>query len=349
MKNGIAVGGNIFVDILKQIDFYPGEGMLSQIRSEDRSVGGCVSNTGISLKRLDPLLEVKAVSCIGDDDAGKYVLDIYENNGLDASNILTIDTAVTGHTDVFASKAGTRTFFVNQGTNALFDINHIDFDSLDTKILHMGYILLMERMDSPDSEYGTVMARVLCEAQKRGIKTSVDIVSEDGSRFRSIVPASLKYCNYVIINEIEAGRTVEICPRRTDGTLIFETLPLICERLMDMGVSDCVIIHCPETGFLMDSKRNWIGLRSLNLPEGYIKGSVGAGDAFCAGALLGLYSGMSHEEILRLANSAAAGCLSSRGGTEGVGTIEKMLALHSRFAAANEVWRKNKTRMAPVP
>ncbi|MCL2033349.1 MAG: carbohydrate kinase family protein [Oscillospiraceae bacterium] len=338
MKTGIAVGGNIFVDYLKQIDFYPGEGMLTKIRAEGRSVGGCVSNTGISLKRLSPSLAVKGVSCIGRDDAGKYVLDTYKKNGLDISNISMVDNAVTGYTDVFSSKSGTRTFFVNQGTNAVFDLKHIDFDRLDAKILHIGYILLLERMDSGDDEYGTVLARVLNEAKRLGVKTSIDIVSEDGDRFRSIVPASLKHSDYVIINEIEAGRTVGISPRNPDGTLIFESLPVICEKLMDFGISDCVIIHCPETGIFMDNKRRWTGMRSLELPKGYIKGSVGAGDAFCAGALLGLYSGMSPEEILRLANSAAAGCLSFEGGTDGVGTKEQMLELHEKYAVSGEVW-----------
>ena len=338
MKNGVTIGGNIFVDYLKQIDLYPGEGMLMPIQSEARALGGCVSNTGISLKRLGPSLAVKVSGCIGNDEAGKFILDTFKFNKLDTSRIVKIDSLPTGYTDVFATKKGTRTFFVNQGTNAIYDLKYIDFDNIDTKMAHLGYILLMNKMDSHDSEYGTVMARALFELQKRGIKTSVDIVSEDSDRFQGIVSPALKYTDYLIINEIEAGRTVGISPRNPDGTLIYESLPVICEKLLDLGVSCCVIIHCPETGIYMDKSKKWVGVRSLTLPEGYIKGSVGAGDAFCAGALLGLYNDMSPEELLRLGNSAAAGCLSSESGTDGVGTAEDMLKLHEQYASDDEVW-----------
>ena len=40
-------------------------------------------------------------------------------------------------------------------------------------------------------------------------------------------------------------------------------------------------------------------LASYQLPLGYIKGTTGAGDAFCAGALLGIYKGEADEEILK--------------------------------------------------
>ena len=340
MGNGITVGGNILVDNLKQIDVYPGEGMLAKILSESRAIGGCVTNTGISLKRLDPSLAVKALGCIGSDEAGEYILDVYESNKLDTSQIVKIDSLPTGYTDVFASKNGMRTFYVNQGTNALFDLKYIDFDNIDTQMIHLGYILLLDKMDSHDSEYGTVMARALSECQRRGIKTSVDVVSEDSDRFQRIVSPVLKYTDYLIINEIEAGRTVGISPRSPDGTLIYESLPIICEKLLDLGVSSCVIIHCPETGIYMDKNKKWTGMRALTLPEGYIKGSVGAGDAFCAGALLGIYNNMSPEELLRLGNCVAAGCLSSESGTDGVGTVENMLKLHKQYESADEVWRK---------
>ena len=88
----------------------------------------------------------------------------------------------------------------------------------------------------------------------------------------------------------------------------------------------------------MGKDKKYTGVRALTLPDGYIKGSVGAGDAFCAGALIGLYNGMSPEELLRYGNAAAAGCLSSEGGTDGVGKIEDMLKLHKLYASANEVW-----------
>ena len=339
MRNGIAIGGSIFVDYLKEIGFYPGEGMLSPINSQGRSIGGCVSNTAISLKRLSPSMDVYAIGCVGNDSAGDYIRDTYLKKGLDFEGLKTINEIPTGFTDVFSNTSSkARTFFVHMGANRLFDHSHIDYQSLNVRILHLGYLLLLENMDSPDEEYGTVMARALHDAKKFGIKTSIDMVSEDSDRYSKIVPPALKYCDYIIVNEIEAGKTVGIDSRDEKGNLIWKNLPTICEKLLDLGVCEYAVIHCPETGIMMDSQKKWVGMRSLKLPDGFTKGSVGAGDAFCAGTLTGLYNGSSPEETMRLAISAAAGCLSSEDGTGGVGTIERMMELHKKYADPDEIW-----------
>lgn len=333
---GIAIGGNIFVDRLKKIDFYPPEGMLSPIRSEEMSVGGCVSNTAISLKRLSPATDVYALGCVGDDECGEFVCQTYRRNGLNTARIHTLHGVSTGVTDVFATPA-TRTFFVNIGANAHFGPEHIDLDALNVSMLHIGYVLLLKKMDGPDPAYGTVLAGFLQEARRRGIRTSIDAVSEDSDRFSDVLRPSLPHCDNLILNEIEAGRTAGVPARRPDGTLLWENLPRICAALVDLGVRENVILHCPEAGILMDKTKKWHGVRPLKLPDGYIRGSVGAGDAFCAGALLGLHRGVRPIELLRLANCAAAGCLSAADGTSGVGTEAEMLALHERYAPRNEI------------
>ncbi len=335
-KKGIAIGGNIFVDRLKKINFYPPEGMLAPILGEELSVGGCVSNTAISLKRLSPETEVRAVGCVGEDGAGSFVTQVYRQNGLDTRQLRALGGVPTGTTDVYASPAS-RTFFVNPGANAHFGPEHVDLDALDVSMLHIGYVLLLGRMDGPDRLHGTVLAGFLRDARQRGIRTSVDVVSEDSDRFSGILPAALPHCDNLILNEIEAGRTVGIPARGPDGSLLWENLPHICDALIDLGVKENVILHCPEAGILMDSSKSWWGVRSLALPKGYIKGSVGAGDAFCAGALLGLHRRLSPIPLLQLANCAAAGCLSAADGTSGVRAEAEMLALRERYAPNNEI------------
>ena len=57
----------------------------------------------------------------------------------------------------------------------------------------IGYILLLPALDAPDDEYGAKMARLLHRAQKQGLKTSIDVVSESGDRFAKLVTPALKY------------------------------------------------------------------------------------------------------------------------------------------------------------
>jgi sugar/nucleoside kinase (ribokinase family) len=94
-----------------------------------------------------------------------------------------------------------------------------------------------------------------------------------------------------------------------------------------MGVSERVIIHMPETGVCL-SDNGFFELPSWELPEGFIKGKTGAGDAFCAGALIGIYRGLDEMGILTLASKAATASLAapdSIGGMVSEAEIDKML------------------------
>ena len=72
------------------------------------------------------------------------------------------------------------------------------------------------------------------------------------------------------------------------------------------GVKEKVIIHCKKAGFCLDVKTNtFTCVPSLKLPKELIKGSVGAGDAFCAGCLYAIYNGYDDQEMLAFANLVA--------------------------------------------
>lgn len=60
MKKGIAVAGTILVDKLNEISAYPNVGELTKITRVGKSVGGCVPNVSVDLKKICPALPVKA-------------------------------------------------------------------------------------------------------------------------------------------------------------------------------------------------------------------------------------------------------------------------------------------------
>jgi sugar/nucleoside kinase (ribokinase family) len=78
----------------------------------------------------------------------------------------------------------------------------------------------------------------------------------------------------------------------------------------------------------MDKNGQFTAVGSYELPSGYIKGSVGAGDAFCAGTLYGLYSGWNAPEILKFANGAAACCLSRENSFDGMRPADEIRNLN---------------------
>ena len=267
---------------------------------------------GIDIKRVDPSSTVRAVGKIGNDSEGDFLVSTLEENGVDAS-LLVRGEKPTSFTDVMSIVGGQRTFFTYPGACADFGFEDVDFENLDVKMLHLGYFLLLDKVDGGDGE------KILKAAKEKGIKTSIDLVSENSNRYH-IVKSCLKYTDNVIINELEAGMIAGIEPCR-------ENLEKIAHSIKDMGVSERVIIHMPETGVCL-SDNGFFELPSWELPKGFIKGKTGAGDAFCAGALIGIYRGLDEMGILTLAQKAATASLASPdsiGGMVSEGEIDEML------------------------
>jgi sugar/nucleoside kinase (ribokinase family) len=327
MKKGIAVAGNIILDVLKNLDSFPVRHQLVKVLEKSFSLGGAVSNVARDLARLDPTLPVEAVGAIGQDGEGDLILkelSAYKNIGLTHIK----REGQTSFTDVlYEPETKARTFLVFGGAGDRFDVPDVPLDELNCSILHAGYILLLKTMDAPDPEYGTRMARLLHDAQERGILTSVDVVSEVGDRYKTLVPPALRYSDYFIVNEIESGKTVGVNLRGPDETMLVDRIPEVLMKLKALGVRRWVVIHAPEGGFGIDEKGEYIFVPSLELPKGFIQGTVGAGDAFCAGVLLGAHSGETLREAIEDGISAAACSLRSAGASEGVVPLGEARAL----------------------
>lgn len=191
--------------------------------------------------------------------------------------------------------------------------------------------MLLPALDTADEQYGTKMARLLSRVQKKGIKISIDVVSEAGSRFAEIVAPALRYVDYCVINELEAQQTTGIVLRDNDGELRAENMPEALKRLKEFGVSTWAVIHCPEMGCGIDERGIYYELPSLNLPNEYIKGTVGAGDAFCAGILYAAEQDMPLSEALTMGTCCAAASLSSVSASGGMSDAASVLRLFERY------------------
>ncbi len=322
MGNKIVFAGNIIVDSVKTIDAWPERGMLVQIRAMARSVGGSVCNTGIDLKTLDPSVEVAALGKVGSDDAGNFAVEVLRDRGVDVSRILRVDVP-TSFTDVMTvAGSGERTFFNMHGADSAFTPDDVDVASLGCDIFHLGYLLLLDGMDAPDAEFGTKAARLLARVRAAGIRTSVDIVSEKSPRFPGIVRPALKHCDYLIVNEVEGALATGLPCVDASGRTTPEALLAIAEALFDLGVKERVVLHCPAFSVARDASGNVAVVPSLKLPEGWIKGAVGAGDAFCAGMLYSLLKGLPDAEGMRLASCAAAANLAVADSVSGALDLE---------------------------
>lgn len=332
MGKGICVAGSILVDILYPTDGWPRQGELVHILDGiERSTGGTVCNVLIDLAKLDPSIPLYAMGRTGADAEGELVMrKLREHPGIDTRNIIREGTSA--FTLVLSDvRSKERTFFNHQGANGRFCEDDVDWDRLDCDILHIGYILLLDALDREDAQYGSKMARLLHRAQQRGIRTSIDVVSEASDRFKRLVPPALKYADYCVINEIEAEQTTGVRLRDENGRLMAENMPAALRRMKELGVSTWAVIHSPEGGYGLDEKDEYVALDSLRLPEGYIKGTVGAGDAFCAGVLCAAERGTDLRAAIELGTGAAAASLSAPSATDGLRSEAEVRELYRRL------------------
>lgn len=331
-RNGIVCAGNWIVDRVKIIDRLPGKGMLGSIISETLASGGSSFNVLADLGKMGTPFPLAGIGVIGNDSGRDFIHSICRPLKIDISRLVVLNEMSTSYTDVMTDQeTGVRVFYHYRGANARFSHEHVQIKNLPFRIFHLGYLLLLDGMDKPDPDCGTVAAKLLKKVQEAGIKTSVDVVSEESDRFRKIVPASLPYTNYLILNEIEAGRTTEHKVRDNSGKLIPRGIIDSVDALYNLGNMELVAVHMPEGVYLRTKEGKQYAQGSLNLPDNYIKGTVGAGDAFCAGMLYGLHEGWDPAKTLKLGSCAAAACLAQPGATDGLLPLNKVMELGDRF------------------
>jgi len=331
-RSGLLAGGNWIVDQVKLVDVYPQREQLANIRSQFQGTGGAPYNVLRNLARLGASFPLMGAGLVGDDSLGREILADCRAHKIDTHHLHVTSQAATSYTDVMTEAAdGRRTFFHARGANALWAGNDLDFGKTRARIFHLGYLLLLDALDQHDPKFGTRAARLLAKAQAAGLKTSIDVVSEDSDRFAKIVQPALKHVDYCILNEIEAGKTTGFKIRQTDGHLDTVALRHAAGTLLQQGVRELVVVHFPEGGFARTRKGEDVWQSSLKLPAKYIAGAAGAGDAFCAGVLLGLHSGWDTEKCLQTGVCVAAASLSDATCTAGVGSLSAALALGKKF------------------
>ena len=330
-RNGILAGGNWIVDAVKIVDVWPQQDTLANIFSTLKGSGGSPFNILVDLALMGAKFPLSGSGLVGDDENGRWILGLCAKHGIDCSQLQKTAAAPTSFTDVMTVKdTGRRTFFHARGANALLDASHFDFRKTNARIFHLGYLLLLDKLDAPSAKHGTVATEVLAKAQAAGLRTSVDCVSEDSDRFPKVVMPALKHVDCCIMNEFEAGRCTGRRVRRRDRIDPVQIRGAM-QMLLDAGVRERVVVHYPEGGCALGRDGSWAEHSSVKLPAGYVKGAAGAGDAFAAGVLLGWHDDRPVAEQLRYGVCAAAANLSNETCTGGLRALDECLELGKRF------------------
>lgn len=326
-RNGILAAGNWIIDIVKIIDSFPQQESLVNILTQSKSNGGSPYNVLKDLANMNVAFPLEALGLVGNDEQGDFILSDCKNHKISTLQLHTSAEKPTSYTDVMTVQSdGKRTFFHNRGANALLNESHFQFEKSNAKIFHLGYMLLLDSLDIIESDGRTGASKIFQKAQQAAFITTSDLVSENSDRFHSVISPSLPYIDYLFVNEFEAEKITGIHTTH-DGQISIDNCAEAAKKILQMGVNQWVILHFPKGVIAVSKQNEVIKQGSLSLPKEKIAGSVGAGDAFAAGVLMGVHEGWSMQQSLELGVCTAASSLFHPSCSEGVQDWHQCLQL----------------------
>jgi len=326
-REGVLCAGTVLVDVAKVIDAYPALDHLATIEQVSLSTGGPGLNMAVDLRMLGAAFPIGVLGAVGHDEHGAFILAECLRLGIDTAGVRTLDGAVTSFTDGMIERdGGRRTFFHHSGANALFDASTADLGR--ARILHAGAPGIHPVMDRSRPGGGNGWSALLQRAQAAGLHTNLEMVSLAPDRTTEVARPCLPCLDSIVINELEAGALtgIEAAAPTADGPADWPALEAMALGLVEQGVSVLAVVHFPA-GCVAAAPggRTW-RQGSVRLPREQVRSTIGAGDAFAAGVVLGLHEGWPVERCLRLAVASAAACVRSPNTSDGIKPADQALA-----------------------
>ena len=250
-------------------------------------------------------LKVQAVSGVGYDDMGDWVLSKLAHFGVDTANVERCDSFTTSSSVVTTRPDGARPALHKRGATAGFYVTDDQIDRvLDTKILHVGGVGLMDRMDQGRN------AELLSEARARGCTTTLDVFASTQDDLPKITPL-LKNTDFFMPSEEEA--------KALSGLEDYED---IAAFLLDQGVGAVILTLGADGAMYRDRDGTEIDIPAYAIN---VVCTCGCGDCFNGGFATGLHLGRDLTDCIRLGQASSAQNATGLGSQAGVTDLESTL------------------------
>jgi sugar/nucleoside kinase (ribokinase family) len=296
---GILVA-DVFANPIRRL---PEPGELTTTSGFSMSVGGCAANTAVALRILGR--EVSVAGKVGTDMFGDFVVSELTRRGIGIEQIRRTAELPTSRTIVFNVEREDRRYLHCIGANADLRLEDIDRSILDnSEVLYLGGYLALPSLMAQDA------ATLFREAKDRGVTTVLDVVmpAEKSFGIDDIAPV-LRYTDFFLPNEDEAGRLTGARDAQVQAKCLGEINP------------ECAIVITRGPLGSIASRRN----RTIVTPPFPMDAvdESGAGDAFVAGLITGLFEGWDLERALLFASAIGGSCTRALGCYAGVFTFEE--------------------------
>jgi sugar/nucleoside kinase (ribokinase family) len=297
--------GILVADIVgRPLRAIPDPGKLVLVDEMSLHTGGCATNTATALGRLG--LPVEVIGKVGLDSLGDFVLNALAERSIGCGGITRDKEVGTSATMVMVSPDGERRFVHYIGANARLTLEDIDLAMVKAgSILHVGGSLVLPGID------GQPTAELLRHARLAGVTTFLDTVWDDTGRWMEILSPCLPYIDYFVPSLPEGQALTGLDdPTEVAHSLLQRGVKTVG---LKMGVDGCLVMS--DNG------------QVFRLPAFQVDvvDATGAGDAFAAGFIAGVWHGWSMEQTARFANAVGALCVTGLGASGGVRTLSETL------------------------
>jgi sugar/nucleoside kinase (ribokinase family) len=289
----------------RPVSAIPPAGRLTLVDEMGLFQGGCAVNTAAALVRLG--IPATVIGKIGRDPLGSFLRSAMSERGIDVQGVRETAAQATSATMVLVDPDGERRFIHHIGANGSLTLEDVDFDLLQSAAaVHVAGALIMPGLD------GDPMAGLLRRIQSAGTITFMDTVWDATGGWMDTLRPCLPFVDYFLPSLAEA--------RALTGLL--EPVE-VAEALLETGVGT-VALTMGSAGCLV-AKRSG-ALHRVPAFAVQVVDATGAGDAFAAGFITGVWLGWPLEETARLANAVGALCVTGMGAEGGVCSLEETAA-----------------------
>lgn len=269
------------------------------------SVGGGSTNTAAGLARMG--LRTVAVAKIGEDEEGDRVLSRLQDLGIDTSRFVRTSEFFTGLSVILTGFTGDRTILTHRGASSELTASEIPWDLLEkAPWLFVG---------SMSGRSAPLFVRLAEFAGEHGIRLALNPGSHQLKLGWEALRPALEHCSVLFLNKQEAYRLTDVAPQRGE-----QDEAEVLRRLHEAGCRT-VFITAGTAGMEASDGRERHFLPAYKTRT---VSTVGAGDAFAAGALTALLRGGDLLQAMRFGALNACSVVQSYGATEGLLSWEQV-------------------------
>lgn len=304
--------GDINLDIIAPIPFYPNKGGEGVTDRAEIHLGGSATNTAVVLARFG--VKTFLLGRVGRDPFGDYTLALLGKIGVDISLIQRDPALATGIMFIAVTPDGERTIFGHRGANV--NLSPVSIKSAGLENLNWVHVSGYSFLQDPQR---STALKVLEEASELGISTSLDVGICAAFQARKEIERALPLLEVLFLSKEEAL------------ALVGEEKPeKVVEYALKRGTRK-VALKMGEKGCLVSDGDNFKTIETFPVR---VVDTTGAGDAFNAGFIFGELSGRSLEESGTLGNlMGALACTVMGAGEQLPGPQEARNYLREHFHA----------------